>query len=285
MYYFKVKLNQSIGRFIIFTLLTYYLPNNNLMKKGLLLLIFPLFLSSCLFYKPAKVNSPLLQEKYDGDISVNVGTGANINASFSPVNNIVIIGNYNNAYNSTASSENPNTGNQTVYYDYINSQLEAGIGYYNAKLFENFYIDLIAGYGKGQCGTASNINFFFEDLEGYQADYRNHFLQSTFATDLDNPLVFGIGGKVNFLDFYNYQSTDKRSGFPERTYFVIKSKVLFQPFISLRYKTGFIGFESYFGLAFSDKSEYFSFRPLDIGIGLNFDISKFRAQLKDKKTY
>jgi hypothetical protein len=253
------------------------------MKKAIHLLIFSILFSSCAFYKPAKVNSPLLQEKGDGDVSINIGTGANVNVSFSPLNHVVLIGNYNNAYNTTLSTVNPTTGASTTIFNYTNSQFEVGGGYYNSKLFGKLYIDLIGGYGTGKCGTLADIGFFFFDEIGYQAKYRNHFIQSTFATNLDNPFIFGVGGKVNFLSFYDYKSTDKQSGYPEYSYFSVGSKVVFQPFVTLRYNSGFVGFETYLGLAFTGSSAYYTQRPFDIGIGLNFDIGKFRTHLKDKK--
>jgi hypothetical protein len=253
------------------------------MKKTLLLLVFPILLSSCAFYKPAKVNSPLLQEKGDGDISLSIGTGANVNVSYSPLNHIVLMGNYNNAYNTTASSENTTTRAQTTYYDYKNSQFEVGAGFYNSNLFEKYYIDLIAGYGTGQCGGSSGLSLFTFDIEGYESKFNNHFIQTTFASDLDRKLVIGVGGKVNFLNFYNYSSTDKESGLPEATYFRVRSQVLFQPFATFRYSPGFIGFESYFGLAFSNESKYFTYRQFDLGIGVNLDIGKLRTHIRDRK--
>jgi hypothetical protein len=253
------------------------------MKKALLLLIFPILLSSCAFYKPAKVNTPLLQEKGDGDISINLGTGANVNVSYSPINHIVLMGNYNNAYKSTGGSISSNTGSQKAQWDFSNRQFEAGIGFYNSNLFEKFYIDLIAGYGTGQCGTTSKTSFLGIYFEGYESKLNNHFLQTTFASDLDKKLVIGVGAKVNFLNFYDYSSTDKESGFPKSTYFTNRYQVIFQTFATFRYTPGFIGFESYFGLAFSKESEYFTYRPIDLGVGVNLDIGKFRAHLRDRK--
>ncbi len=253
------------------------------MKVLCIVLNFTFLLSSCVFYKPAKINSPMLQNKGDGHIAASIGTGTNVNASYSPLENLVLIGNYHNAFNSVENYIDPVSALETELFNYKNQQFEFGIGYYQPKLFNKVYINLIAGYGFGESGTGIDLSFFSYEKFGYEAKFHNFFIQSTFGTNLDNDFVFGIGGKLNFLNFYDYQSTVAPRGYTDTTFFSVDTKILFQPFVNFRFNPGVLGFETYFGLAFSNENPFFTYRNYDFGVGLHVDIGKFRDYVRSRR--
>lgn len=253
------------------------------MKRGVLYLIISVLFTSCAFYKPARVNTPLLQEKGDGHIAATSAFGTSVNASYSPLKNVVLIGSYYTYFDETVYQVDPNTGNKTELFSYDSDQYEVGAGYYNPNLIKNMYFDIIGGYGFGKAGTAINLGFFNINIAGYEAKFHNYFLQSSIGTNLDNNVIFSFGAKANFLNFYDYKSTDNLVGYRDTTYFAVKSKVLVQPFFTLRYSPGLIGLETYMGFGIADNSDYFTHTNFDFGLGLHIDINKLNAWIRKGK--
>lgn len=224
----------------------------------------------------------MLKEKGDGHLAVSLGTAFNVNASYSPLSNVVMISNYNNGFGAYEINKDTINNESVNYFGYGNNHIEFGAGYFNSKLFKNHYIDLIAGYGIGESGTGVRLNLFTDKFI-YKAKFQNFFIQSTYGTNLDKDFVVGMGGKLNFLSFYDYKSTTAPKAYSDSTFSSIDKKILFQPFCIFRVNKGIIGYETYFGLAFGNENKYFRYKYFDIGFGVHADIGKFRDYLKNKR--
>lgn len=246
------------------------------MKIRVLLLLFPIILNSCSgFYKPAKINSPILEKKGDGHITASVGSGINLNGSYSPINKLVLIGNYHKD-----NSERKENQNYVGSPDLPNNQIEVGLGVYENTLNENKYIDFIAGIGFGESSTTIDINSYSYRYYTYQTNFKSYFIQTTIASDINKDFIFAGGAKLTYFEFDEIDYPPAYSGLIESSFFTNTQKILLQPFINLRYTPGFVGLNANFGFAISNSDDFFTSRGFDLSIGIHLDMNKLSRYVK-----
>ncbi len=221
----------------------------------------------------------MLENKGDGHITASAGSGININGSYSPINKLVIIGNYH--VSNTEEFSNNNQLGSTAYNSILpNYQFEFGLGVYETALNENKYIDFIGGIGFGKSGTTTDLKSFTTDPLVYQTDFNSYFVQTTIASDITKDFIFAAGAKLTYLNFTEIEYPTAYFGVIEESFFANNQKVILQPFINLRYSFGIVGVNTNLGFGISQNDDFFTHKGIDFSVGLHLDFGKLKEYAK-----
>lgn len=233
-----------------------------------LLLLALIGMSSCTFYKPTLLTTPVVEEK--GEVILGGSTISSTDGFivFSPIQNVSILAEASSAYSVGYTTTDFN-GEETSR-EVKNLNYEFALGYYD-RINDNFVYNIYAGYAFGESGS------LFEDagftvLDGlYSAEYTNTFVQGTINSDLGNNLFLGFNLRTNFLNYSNFDafsdSLSPQSSVSEGI--DDPSKFVGQVGIDLQYKGGTFGGFGGMQYGFSpDESGYFSVREWGINLGV-----------------
>jgi len=159
-------------------------------------LVISLVLSSCSFYSPALINTPVYEEPGNFNVGASFGTTADVNFSVNPVEHLSVIA--NGTYAGFIGSENtPSSTVEVREFNLNRFQTELGVGYYyrlGPKIQHDFHI----GYGLGE-----TANYFGSPGdEAFSSSFNNLFFQSSMVFGgLEDDHSFVLSGKYNMLSF------------------------------------------------------------------------------------
>lgn len=209
-------------------------------------------LTSChLLYLPNELNAPMLTEK--SDISGNISGGLsnlNLQAAFSPVNNIGLMLNY-----AGGKTTNKYASSNTNKYNF----LELGLGYY-LPLDKIFLIDVYGGFGIGEAYTFDNS---FNSTLITNGKYSRVFFQPSFTISVSDAFDanFAIRPVLLFMEKTTNQSIPTQS-----------NSLFFEPVITLKYGWKYVKIINQLGVSLPVKPTDFGFNPFIISVGLNFQL-------------
>jgi len=225
--------------------------------------------SSCSFYRPAAIQSPLLKKKGDIELSGSVGSSTDASLAFSPFEHFGIRAsagtNFGVKYEFTDSSGKVNSKR------YLNYQVEGALGYYNS-LGRDWQFQTYFGLGRG-AGAAkveSELPLWpFSTSEGvYGANYHNQFVQFAFHKRLKKELHFGLVYRLNHLDI---GKIDYFNGQRNVAPFDTRSRSFFVDQFALEYRGRRETFGGFVQLQFAGGRKYTSI--IDVrGMGIHWGI-------------
>lgn len=146
------------------------MKNNNLFFAGIGVLI--LLLSSCSpVYVPNVINTPMMEQKGDGNISVNIGlSGIDGQLSYALTDNFGIMANGNFGI----------SGYMFCCPHQVHYLVEAGTGYFG-KIKENGRFEVFGGGGIGEI----EVEYDFSTFESYsKVNLTRFFVQPSFGLEL-----------------------------------------------------------------------------------------------------
>ncbi len=254
------------------------------MKKLSIYLVCVLALSSCNLYKPGLINTPLLENKLDGNIGVSLGRTFGAQISFSPVENIGIMASYSNAMPVNEMRDIDNNGEEEIVNTYSNQQYEYGLGYYK-RFTEEFYFEIYGGYGKGEAGVAENVLYSSNESNerAFEALHEGWFLQSSFAFKPEKNISLVFSGKLAHNTFYDFNVSPFFEHSP--TYFASPRILSFQPTMSFVFEESY--FKGFFqaGFFMSDGAQFYNARWLNASFGIALNINKLTKKAGSRKDF
>jgi len=169
-------------------------------RKLLFISLISFFISSCTFYKPTVLTTPVVQQKGELILGGSIGSTADGFLLYSPIQNLAIMAEAGSSY--TISSTTTVNGEE-VTNEVGNFNYEFSAGYYDSLSSEVLY-QLYAGYAFGESGSLfEDAEFTF--LEGlYSAEYTNPFIQASMQFEVESNFFLGLSARANFLEFDNF---------------------------------------------------------------------------------
>lgn len=247
-------------------------------------LLFVVTLSSCNFYKPGLVNTPLLENKLDGNIGVSLGRTFGAQASFSPIENIGIMASYSNAMPVSETRDIDSDGEGEIVNTFSNQQYEFGLGYYK-RFTEEYYFEIYGGYGKGEAGIAENFLHSSDESNerAFEALHEGWFLQSSFAFKPEKNISLVFSGKLAHNTFYDFNVSPFFAHSP--TYFASPRILSFQPTMSFVFEESY--FKGFFqaGFFLHSGAQFYSARWLNASFGVALNLNKFTKKVTSRKDF
>lgn len=192
------------------------------MKPGLLFLfaVILIFSSSCQqrLYFADRANAPGLTEAMEAKLALSVkaqlndggdsmnningnGVGYGIDAAFSPVNHLGLIGSYRIIDRRVINERNWPSDDE--FGGIFNGRRwELGAGYYN-PFGRMGRMEIYGGYGNG---SLTRAGYHFPE-RNFSTRYHRFFLQPSAGFGFDKFSLMG-GARIAFQKYYNFQSTD-----------------------------------------------------------------------------
>lgn len=237
------------------------------MKFYILLVFFIVTLSSCSFYKPSVINTPILEKK--GDVNVGFATinGTNVNASYAFTNHFAISSSF--TCNIYASLLNANT-NSFENVKTINNKYEFALGYFNDQE-QLFNYSFFTGYALGNVGTQytqSEITSLVIGDPFIGSEFQSFFIQGAGFSKIGENSHFGLVSKFRFIELSKFRFSESFSNANPSYRISNKTHTVTQLGIQYLYKKRVFGITSQLQFAFSTSNDnYFSVRKLGIHIG------------------
>lgn len=210
------------------------------------------------YYHPTVVNAPVITQKNDGELGIqrSVTSGLDIQASYSPFENIAVTGNYStDKYNSSKQNH---------------SMLEGAVGGY--KSIDQYDYDLVLngflGYGRG---------YVRKQTKKY---YRKYFFQPSFG--VTSKVIDGnLGTRLVLVDYEDITSNSFRWNSEKYDFFLepFYTQRFGYKFLKLQYQIGFV-----FPLGDVQRDAYF---PLMYSFGIHFNFAQkyLCKESKEKKDF
>ncbi len=254
------------------------------MKRLWTLLFVLSILSSCNFYKPGLINTPLLENKLDGNIGVSLGRTFGAQASFSPIESVGIMASYTNAMPVNEMRDVDNNGEEEIVNTFSNQQYEFGLGYYK-RITEEFYFEIYGGYGKGEAGIAENTLYSLDETSerAFEALHEGWFLQSSFAFKPENNISLVFSGKLAHNTFYDFNVSPFFEHSP--TYFASPRILSFQPTMSFVFEESY--FKGFFqaGFFLHDGAQFYNARWINASFGIALNLNKLTKKITSRKDF
>ncbi|MAY82899.1 MAG: hypothetical protein CMP59_02090 [Flavobacteriales bacterium] len=236
-------------------------------SKSLLLFTTITFLaSSCTFYKPTLLTTPIVEK---GDIIIGGSTLSSTDGVllYSPIDHLAVKAEAGTSYTEDLTTE---IAGVQLSESISNVNYEFAAGFYDT-LSKNLRYEVYAGYAFGESGSTFDL-FGVQFASGFnRADYTNPFVQSSIQFGLSNNIYFGINLRANFLEYSNYETINdslfQNSSINEE--FNDPNKFVGQVGMDLRYRGHTFGIFLGAHHAFSpEESAYFEVRNFNINFGL-----------------
>ena len=230
----------------------------------LIMSLFTYLCSSChLLYLPNQVNAPMLTDKSDlsGNISLGV-SNVNLQAAFSPLNNIALMLNY-------AGGKTSNTDNSSITNSY--DFLEFGAGYYR-PIAKNMLFDIYGGYGVGMARTYADV---WDAATSVKGKYSRIFIQPSLTISAGD--VFDANIAIRPVLIFMEKTTD--NDLPTHS-----SKIFLEPVLTLKYGWKYIKIVNQLGFSRPISNLDYNYNPFILSVGVNFQLkSSWRIKSKNQE--
>jgi len=242
----------------------------------LFLVLYTIFMmSSCTFYKPSVLTTPIVEKKGEVIVGGSIGSTSDGYLLVSPVKHLAVMAEAGVA-NTIESTTTVN--GEEITNEVSNNNYEFSAGFYDSLSNEVLY-QVYAGYAFGKSGS------LFEDagftvLDGlYSAEYTNPFLQANMQFQLNYNLYLGLSARANFLEFSDFEAFEDSafvSGTTIEAGIDDPSKFVGQFGVDFRYRGDNFGAFAGMQYAFSpDESGYFDVRNYGIHFGIYLRVDSF----------
>lgn len=152
-------------------------------------------INACSVYTPNALNVPLLKNKNDLSVGLQVGSGGNLQAAYAISNHVGIMGNAMGVKNEVTINDNIRSGKGSLY--------ELGLGYFASSGKNVFELYSGAGIGKVDIDkkfTSLNIT------RNFNADGRRIFIQPSFGR-VGRNFEIAFSTRFSFVKYRNVVTT------------------------------------------------------------------------------
>ncbi len=254
------------------------------MKQLLFILTGAVIFTSCNLYKPALINTPLLETQSDGNASVSLGRTFGVQASYSPLKNIGVMVNYSNALPVYEYQNVIDEPEKVLINTYANQQYEFGLGYYK-RLTEQYYFELYVGYSAGESGVVEN-NYFIARYDtdfnlAFEVMHEGWFLQPTFSVIPEKNIELAFSAKLANIQFYNFNPSPFFDVPPN--FFTNSSILSLQPTMTFVFKQNW--YRGFFqcGFFFSEYSRFYRSRWMNASFGIGLNINQLKQTINENR--
>lgn len=227
------------------------------------------------------INSPIFEEKGEINLGAALGSNAELNVSYNPIDNFAIIGNLSTTLGYTVQDSLTNQNNQRIGdFDYRDYQLELGLGTY-WRYGDVFYHDFYLGSGIG-----SSLSYEFADndpgIEAYEGKHNHWFIQSSLTYLEEDDFSISFDARLNYIEYntINYAYEGFRSGANFQndiaTYFRDRDRLMLQVGGTMKVFTKYadIFAQGQLGLIRVSPNDFYSARPLSVFFGVSLKVDQ-----------